>query len=95
MTKHDIIIRPIITEESMAGLQNQKYTFEVARNATKTQIKNAIQEIFKVKVLKVNTLRTPGKTRRMGKYVGRTPETKKAVVTLAPGSRIEFFEGLV
>ena len=90
----DIIIRPIITEKSMNGIAQNQYTFEVNPKANKTQIKQAIKEIFKVDVAKVNTIRVPGKLKRRGIYVGRTSEWKKAIVTLKPGQRIEFFEGM-
>lgn len=95
MDPHDVLVRPIISEQSMDGLAHNRYTFEVRPAATKTQIKNAVEQIFKVRVISVNTSRTPSKTRRMGRFAGRTPEIKKAVVTLQPGSKIEFFEGLV
>ncbi|MBX6350151.1 MAG: 50S ribosomal protein L23 [Clostridia bacterium] len=95
MTAHDVIIRPVISEESMDGIARGRYTFIVRPDATKTDIKRAVEEAFKVKVVSVNTLRTHGKRRRMGRYEGRTPDQKKAVVKLAPGSKIEFFEGLV
>ncbi len=93
---YDIIRRPIITERSMEGLQNGKYVFEVQRTAGKIEIKKAIEEIFGVKVAKVNTITLPGKQKRMGVHVGRTPARKKAIVTLAEGSKtIEIFENMV
>ena len=92
MLAHDIIIKPIITEQSMAASAEKKYTFVVAKTANKTQIKQAVEQIFSVKVAKVNTLNYDGKTKRMGKYVGKTKKKKKAVVTLTPASKeIEFF----
>lgn len=89
---HDIIIRPVVTEKSSAMMEQRKYVFQVRRDATKTDIKRAIEQKFRVKVAKVNTLTVPGKTRRMGRFVGRTPSWKKAIVTLAPGHSINIFE---
>ncbi|NLM55345.1 MAG: 50S ribosomal protein L23 [Firmicutes bacterium] len=95
MDARDIVIRPIVTEKSTDLMASQnKYTFQVALKANKTQIKDAVEELFKVKVRKVNTSRVRGKLRRMGMTQGRTPEWKKAVVTLEPGHTIEVFEGL-
>ncbi len=96
MWAHDIIIRPIITEKTMGGMPNKKYTFKVAKNAGKVEIAKAVEEIFKVKVSKVNTLKVRGRFRRKGKYQGYTPSWKKAYVTLKPDSKgIEFFENIV
>jgi large subunit ribosomal protein L23 len=95
MDARDIVIRPIVTEKSTDLMASQnKYTFQVALKANKTQIKDAVEELFKVKVRKVNTSRVRGKLRRMGRFEGRTPDWKKAVVTLEPGHTIEVFEGL-
>lgn len=94
MDPRDIIIRPWVTEESTKQMEQNKYTFEVAPQATKSQIKRAVEEIFNVKVTKVNTVRLRGKVKRVGRYVGRRPDRKKAVVQLAEGNRIEIFEGL-
>ena len=96
-TAYDIIIRPIITERSMAGAAEKKYVFEVARTAGKIEIKKAIEEIFDVKVAAVNTLTVPGKEKRMGAgRPGMTKTWKKAYVTLKDDSKtIEFFEGMV
>ena len=85
----DIIIAPVITEKSMANRQNNVYTFKVAKDATKTDIKKAIEEAFKVSVKNVNTLNTKSKRRRVGRYSGRTKTYKEAIVTLAEGSSIE------
>lgn len=85
----DIIIAPVITEKSMANRQNNVYTFKVAKDATKTDIKKAIEEAFKVSVKNVNTLNAKSKRRRVGRYSGRTKTYKKAIVTLAEGSSIE------
>ena len=85
----DIIMAPVITEKSMAERQNNVYTFKVAKDATKDEIKFAVEEAFKVSVKKVNTLNTKAKRRRVGKYVGKTKTYKKAIVTLAEGSSID------
>lgn len=85
----DVIIAPVITEKSMANRQNNVYTFKVAKDATKTDIKRAVEEAFKVSVKSVNTLNTKSKRRRVGRYSGRTKTYKKAIVTLAEGSSIE------
>jgi large subunit ribosomal protein L23 len=90
----DIIIRPIVTERSMSYLENGKYVFVVPLKANKTQIKSAVEEIFNVKVKSVTTMRVRGKLKRMGRHVGRTPDWKKAIVTLQPGETIELFEGI-
>ena len=94
---YDIVIRPIITERSMASVADKKYVFEVAKDAGKVEIKNAIEEIFGVKVAKVNTLNMQGKAKRMGnRPAGRRANWKKAMVTLTADSKtIEFFEGMV
>ncbi len=96
-TAYDIIIRPIITERSMAGSANKKYAFEVAKTAGKIEIKKAVEEIFGVKVKSVNTLIVPGKKKRMGAgRPGMTKEWKKAYVQLTDDSKtIEVFEGMV
>ena len=95
MTAHDIIIKPIITEKTMGGMPTKKYTFKVAKEAGKIEIAKAVEEIFKVKVSKVNTLKVRGRFRRKGKYSGYTPSWKKAYVTLTSDSKgIEFFEGI-
>ncbi len=96
-TANDIIKRPIITEQSMESATFKKYTFEVAKDANKIEIAKAVEEIFGVKVAKVNTLNMQGKVKRMGRYPeGRRPSWKKAMVTLTADSKsIEFFEGMV
>ena len=94
-TAYDLIIRPVLTEKSYASIADKKYVFEVAVNANKTEIKAAIEEIFGVKVESVNTMRVEGKMKRQGRTQGRTPEIKKAYVTLKKDSKaIEFFEGM-
>ena len=92
MLAQDIIIRPVITEQCLTQAQDKKYTFIVAKNTNKTEIKKAVQEIFKVNVEKVNTMNYAGKTKRMGRNEGKTSSYKKAVVTLTAASKeIEFF----
>jgi len=94
-TPYDIIIEPIITEESMDAMAERKYTFKVDKRANKSEIKKAIEKIFGVKVAKVNTINMKGKKKRVGMSVGKTPNWKKAIVTLTEDSKeIEFFEGL-
>ena len=96
MRAQDIIIRPIITEKSMLGVADKKYTFEVAKSATKIDIARAVEELFKVKVAKVNTVHVRGQLRRQGRYEGYTRSWKKAFVTLTKDSKtIEFFEGMM
>lgn len=91
----DIIIAPVITEKSMTGIAQKKYTFKVAKDANKLEIADAVEELFKVKVAKVNTVSMRGKVRRMGRYEGKTASWKKAIVTLKKDSKtIEFFDGL-
>jgi large subunit ribosomal protein L23 len=96
-TAYEIILRPIISEQSMEQSDIKKYAFEVARDANKIEIKKAVEEIFGVKVAKVTTLNVRGKERRTGSYPkGFTPRSKKAVIRLAEDSKtIEFFEGMV
>ena len=92
-TAQDIILKPIITEASMDALQMNKYTFKVAKDANKVEIAKAVEELFGVKVAKVNTINVKGKMKRMGRYQGYRPDWKKAVVTLAEGEKtIEFFD---
>ncbi|WGX76334.1 50S ribosomal protein L23 [Paraclostridium bifermentans] len=92
---HDIIMKPVVTEQSMTEMVEKKYTFVVAKSANKTEIKKAVESIFGVKVDKVNTLNYDGKVKRMGRNKGRTASFKKAVVKLAADSKeIEFFQGM-
>ena len=96
MTAQDIVIRPIITERSMSGIAMKKYTFEVAKDATKIDIARAVEELFGVKVKKVNTMNVPGQFRRQGMHGGYQPDWKKAIVTLKDDSKgIEFFESMM
>ncbi len=93
---YDIIIRPIITEKSMESVEMKKYVFEVAKDATKVDVRKAIEKIFGVKVMSVNTINVIGKEKRMGVHVGKTASYKKAVVRLTADSKpIEIFEGMV
>ena len=95
LTSHDIIRKPVITEKTMTAMAENKYTFIVHINSNKSQIKRAVEEVFGVKVASVLTIRTMGKTKRMGVHVGKRSDYKKAIVTLAADSKgIEFFEGL-
>ena len=82
MRPEDIIIKPIITEESNAGIQEGKYTFKVNKKATKVDIARAVEKLFEVKVLKVNTMTVQGKTKRVGYHTGKTSDWKKAIVTI-------------
>jgi large subunit ribosomal protein L23 len=92
---HDVIIRPVLTERSYDNMAHKKYTFVVANDANKHQIKQAVEEAFGVTVEKVNTLNRPGSMKRMGRTQGMTPDTKRAVVKLTADSKgIEFFEGM-
>lgn len=85
----DIIIAPVVTEKSAGNAEKGIYTFKVVKNATKTQIKNTIEKAFGVKVVKINTLNTKPKAKRVGRYTGKTKTYKKAIVTLAEGQSIE------
>ncbi len=92
----DVLIRPVITEKSMGQTNGGRYTFAVPLDASKPEVAAAVEEAFKVDVVAVNVVRVRGKTRRLGRHVGRRPDWKKAVVTLAQGQRIEryFVEGV-
>ena len=95
-TPQDIILKPVITERSMDNLQLGKYTFKVAKNATKPEIKKAVEKLFGVEVAKVTTMNVKGKLKKVGRYQGMTSSWKKAIVTLTENSKaIEFFEGMV
>lgn len=95
-TAYDIILRPVITEQSMEDLDIKKYVFEVAKDANKIEIKKAVEEIFGVTVIKVTTINVHGKNRQQGRYpAGKTASWKKAVVKLSADSKnIEIFEGM-
>jgi large subunit ribosomal protein L23 len=102
----DIILKPIITEQSVDNMQNNKYTFKVAKDANKVEIAQAVQELFHVEVVKVNTLNCTGRTKRVGRFVGKKADYKKAIITINPEtaklgkdgkklkSSIEFFDGM-
>ena len=95
MTAYDIIIKPVVTELSMEAMDIKRYTFKVAPNANKSEIKKAVETIFGVKVKQVNTMNITGKKKRMGANVGKRSDWKKAIVTLTEDSKeIEFFEGI-
>ena len=95
-TAHDIVIAPVITEASMAAIAQKKYTFRVMKNVNKQEIAKAVEELFGVKVAKVNTINCKGHERRQGRTVGYTSDWKKAIVTLTEDSKtIEFFEGMI
>ena len=94
-TGYDVIIRPIITENSMDMAEEKKYAFEVAKTANKTEVRKAIEEIFDVEVAKVNVVNVSGKKKRMGRTIGTTASYKKAVVTLTQASKeIELFQDM-
>jgi len=90
----DILRKPVVTEKSTSLLQDNKYTFVVDPRANKVEIKQAVESIFKVKVEKVNTMRVKGKFKRVRNILGKTPDSKKAIVTLKQGDKIEIFEGM-
>lgn len=94
MDYHTIIKRPLVTEKTTSLMEQNKYCFVVDPRANKNQIKEAVENMFNVKVVNVNTANVLGKMKRMGRYAGRRPNWKRATVTLEPGNRIEFFEGV-
>jgi len=95
MTAYDIVLRPVISERSMDDAQERKYTFKVHVDANKTQVKDALEEIFDIRIAKVNIMNVKGKKKRQNRNVGYTSASKKAIVTLAEGSNeIEFFQSL-
>jgi large subunit ribosomal protein L23 len=92
---HDVIRRPLVTEKSTIGREEQNLvTFAVDPRANKHEIRRAVEQLFSVRVVAVRTMRMPGKTRRVGRFLGRRPAWKKAIVKLAAGQAIEFFEGV-
>ena len=96
MNAHEIIIAPVITEKSMTGIADKKYTFKVASDSNKVEIANAVETLFGVKVESVNTVSVRGRNKRVGRYSGTTSAWKKAIVTLTEKSKtIEFFDGLM
>ncbi len=94
MHLYEVLRRPLITEKNTMLQAQGKYAFEIAREANKQQIKQAVEKAFKVNVLAVNVMTVPGKTRRVGRRQVLTQSWKKAIVTLKPGDKIEFFEGV-
>ena len=95
MNNYDIIIKPILSEKSFSGIQMKRYTFKVAKNATKVDIKRAVEEVFGGEVAKVNTVNVQGKIKRRGATQGKRPDYKKAIVQLTESSKsIEFFDSL-
>lgn len=94
MHLYEVLRRPLITEKATSLKEKDKYAFEVAGKATESQIKEAVELAFKVKVRKVNVMTVPGKTRKFGKRQVTSSPWKKAIVTLAPGNKITFFEGV-
>jgi large subunit ribosomal protein L23 len=94
MHLYDVLRRPLITEKSTALQAQNKYAFEIADRANKLMIRQAVEKAFKVKVAGVNVVTMRGKTRRVGRRMIKTEPWKKAIVTLKPGDKIEFFEGV-
>ena len=90
----DIILKPVITEQSTDILPTGKYTFKVAKDANKLEIANAVEKLFNVEVTKVNTANVRGRAKRVGRFMGKTASWKKAIVKLAPGESIKVFEGV-
>ncbi len=94
MHLHEVLRKPLITEKSTDLQSLNKYAFEIASKANKPQVKKAVENAFKVKVTSVNVITMPGKSRRLGRRIVQYPSWKKAIVTLQPGDKIEFFEGV-
>ena len=93
MESRDIILRPVVTESSMAEMDNKRYTFDVDTRATKTEVKKAVEDVFDVKVVKVNIMNVKGKLKRQGRYSGYTKKRRKAIVTLSSDSKeIKLFD---
>lgn len=90
----DILVKPIVSERSVAQMEENKYTFKTDKKANKIEIKRAVEEIFNVKVVDVKTMIVKGKVKRMGRYQGKRPDWKKAIVTLQAGDKIEVFDGM-
>ncbi len=91
---YDVLVKPLVSEKSMMLLEDNKYSFEVAKDANKIEIKYAVEKMFNVKVLRVTTRTIRGKVKRQGRYEGKRPDKKKAIVTLQEGDKIQIFEGL-
>ncbi|MDW7674965.1 MAG: 50S ribosomal protein L23 [Bacillota bacterium] len=94
LNPRDVIVKPVVSEKTMGLMAENKYTFFVNKQANKIEIKHAVENIFNVTVLDVKTMIVKGKVKRMGRYQGKTPNRKKAIVTLKQGDKIEIFEGL-
>lgn len=94
MNAHDVIQRPVLSEKAVTSIDAGKYAFFVHPSANRTQIKDAVETVFEVEVVKINLVKVRGKTKRMGRTTGRTADRKKAIVTLAAGQRIQQLEGL-
>jgi large subunit ribosomal protein L23 len=90
----DILVKPIVSERTVAQMEENKYTFKTDKKANKIEIKRAVEEIFNVKVVDVKTMIVKGKVKRMGRYQGKRPDWKKAIVTLQAGDKIEIFDGM-
>ncbi len=94
MNAHDVILRPVLSEKAVTEIDAGKYAFYVHPDASRTQIKDAVETVFAVDVVKINVQNVAGKTKRMGRFVGRRADRKKAIVTLAAGQKIQQLEGL-
>ncbi|MEX2503080.1 MAG: 50S ribosomal protein L23 [Trueperaceae bacterium] len=94
MNAHDVILRPALSEKAVSMIDAGKYAFFVHPHANRTQIKDAVERVFEVDVVRINLLKVRGKTKRMGRYAGKQAERKKAIVTLAAGQKIQQLEGL-
>ena len=90
----DILVKPIVSERSVTQMEENKYTFKTDKKANKIEIKRAVEDIFNVKVVEVKTMIVKGKVKRMGRYQGKRPDWKKAIVTLQAGDKIEMFDGM-
>ena len=94
MTSHDVVMRPVMSEKAVMGIADNKYAFYVHPKSNRTQIKDAIEQVFGVDVVKINLVNVKGKVKSLGRYSGRRPARKKAIVTLKEGQRIQELEGL-
>jgi large subunit ribosomal protein L23 len=94
MNPHDVLLRPVLSEKAVGEIQAGKYAFFVHPSANRTQVKDAVERVFNVEVVKINIANVRPKDKRLGRYVGKTPQRKKAIVTLAEGQRIQQLEGL-
>ncbi len=91
---YEVLVKPVVTEKSMILMEENKYSFEVAKDANKIEIKHAVEKMFDVKVLRVTTRTIRGKVKKQGRFEGKRPDRKKAIVTLRAGDKIQVFEGL-